>query len=40
MERISVSLKRFELDDASDLKIIDQLVLKLLMSLRNMVNHA
>ena len=40
MERISVSLNRFELDDASDLKIIDKLVLKLLMSLRNMVNHA
>ena len=34
MERISVSLNRFELDDASDLKIIDKLVLKLLMSLR------
>ena len=30
----SVSLSRFELDDASDLKIIDKLVLKLLMSLR------
>ena len=26
----SVSLKRFELDDVSDLKIIDKLVLKLL----------
>ena len=30
----SVSLKRFELDDVIDLKIIDKLVLKLLMSLR------
>ena len=30
----SVSLNRFELDDVSDLKIIDKLVLKLLMSLR------
>ena len=30
----SVSLSRFELDDASDLKIIDKLVLKLLLSLR------
>ena len=30
----SVSLKRFELDDVSDLKIIDKLVLKLLVSLR------
>ena len=30
----SVSLSRFELDDAIDLKIIDKLVLKLLMSLR------
>ena len=30
----SVSLSRFELDDASDLKIIVKLVLKLLMSLR------
>ena len=34
MERISVSLNRFEWDDVSDLKIIDNLVLKLLMSLR------
>ena len=30
----SVSLSKFELDDVSDLKIIDKLVLKLLMSLR------
>ena len=30
----SVSLSSFELDDASDLKISDKLVLKLLMSLR------
>ena len=30
----SVSLNRFELDDVIDLKIIDKLVLKLLMSLR------
>ena len=30
----SVFLNRFELDDVSDLKIIDKLVLKLLMSLR------
>ena len=29
----SVFLNRFELDDVSDLKIIDNLVLKLLMSL-------
>ena len=31
---LSVSLNRFELDDASDLKIIDKLVLKLLVTLR------
>ena len=30
----SVSLSRFELDDVCDLKIIDKVVLKLLMSLR------
>ena len=30
----SMSLNRFELDDVGDLKIIDKLVLKLLMSLR------
>ena len=30
----SVSLNRFELDDVSDLKIVDKSVLKLLMSLR------
>ena len=30
----SVSLNRFELDDVSDLKIIDNLALKFLMSLR------
>ena len=29
-----VSLNRSELDDVSDLKIVDKLVLKLLMSLR------
>ena len=29
-----MSLNRFELDDVSDLKIIDKLVLKLLMSVR------
>ena len=29
-----MSLKRFGLDDVSDLKIIDKLVLKLLISLR------
>ena len=33
-KRFSVSLNRFELDDVSDLKIIDKLVLKLLMSPR------
>ena len=33
-KRFSVSLNRFELDDVSDLKINDKLVLKLLMSLR------
>ena len=33
----SVSLNRFELDDVSDSKIIDKLVLKLLISLR--VSH-
>ena len=33
-KRFSVSLNRFELDDVSDLKIIDKLVLKLLMSVR------
>ena len=32
-KRFSVSLNRFELDDVSDLKINDKLVLKLLMSL-------
>ena len=31
---LSVSLNRFKLDDVSDLKIIDKLVLKLLMTLR------
>ena len=30
----SMSLNRFQLDDVGDLKIIDKLVLKLLMSLR------
>ena len=34
MKKISVSLNRFELDDVTDLKIFDKLVLKLLMSLR------
>ena len=29
-----MSLSRFELDNVSDLKVIDKLVLKLLMSLR------
>ena len=33
-KRFSVSLNRFELDDVSDSKIIDKLVLKLLISLR------
>ena len=33
-KRFSVSLNRFELDDVSDLKIVDKSVLKLLMSLR------
>ena len=33
-ERFSVSLNRFELEDVSDLMIIDKLVLKLLMALR------
>ena len=33
-KRFSVSLNRFELDDVSDLKIIDKLVLNLLMSIR------
>ena len=33
-KRFSVSLNRFELDDVSDLKIIDKLVLNLLMSVR------
>ena len=33
-KRFSVSLNRFELDDVSDLKIIDKLVLKLFMSVR------
>ena len=33
-KRFSVSLNRFELDDVSDLKIIDKLVLKLLTSVR------
>ena len=33
-QRFPISLKTFELDDVSDLKIIDKLVLKLLMSLR------
>ena len=32
-KRFFVSLNRFELDDVSDLKITDKLVLKLLMSL-------
>ena len=39
-KRLSVPLNRFELVDVSDLKIIDELILKLLMSLeyhRNMV---
>ena len=33
-KRFSVSLSRFELDDVSDLTIIDKLVLRLSMSLR------
>ena len=33
-ERFSVSLNRFEVEDVSDLMIIDMLVLKLLMTLR------
>ena len=33
-KRLSVSLNRFELDDVSDLKIIDKLVLNLLMSIK------
>ena len=33
-ERFSVFLNRFELEDVSDLMIIDMLVLKLLMTLR------
>ena len=33
-KEFSVPLNRFELDNVSDLKIIDKLVLKLLMSLR------
>ena len=33
-ERFSVSLNKFELEDVSDLMIIDKLVLKLLMTLR------
>ena len=33
-KRFSLSLIRFELDDVSDLKIKDKLVLNLLMSLR------
>ena len=33
-KRFSVSLNRFELDDVSDLKIIDKLVLNLLMSIK------
>ena len=33
-ERFSVSLNRFELEDVSDLMIIDMLVLKLLTTLR------
>ena len=33
-ERFSVSLDKFELDGVNDLKIIDKLVLKLLMSLK------
>ena len=33
-KRFSVSLNRFELGDVSDLTIIDQLVLNLLVSLR------
>ena len=36
-KRYSESLNRFELDDASNFKIIDKLILKLLMSLR--VSH-
>ena len=32
-KRFSVSLNRFELDDVSDLRIIDKLGLKFLMSL-------
>ena len=32
-KRFFVSLNKFELDDVSDLKITDKLVLKLLMSL-------
>ena len=35
--RFSMSLNRFGLDDVSNFKIIDRLVLKLLMSLR--VSH-
>ena len=33
-KKFSLSLNTFELDDVSDLKIIDKFVLKLLMSLR------
>ena len=33
-ERFSVSLNKFELEDVSDLMIIDKLVLKVLMTLR------
>ena len=33
-KRCSVSLNTFELDGVNDLKIIDKLVLKILMSLR------
>ena len=36
-KRFSMSLNRFGLDDVSNFKIIDRLVLKLLMSLR--VSH-
>ena len=38
-KRFSVSLKRCELDDVSDFKIIDNLVLKLLLSLRGPQKH-
>ena len=38
-KRFSVSLNRFELGDVSDFKIIDNLFLKLLMSLRGSQKH-